>query len=46
MTDETRQWFVDHEDGNVEVLPLDHPYTVVLAPAKARCVLYTGIFGR
>lgn len=41
MTDETRQWFADHEDGNFAVPLLDHPYAVVLAPAKARCVLYT-----
>ncbi len=41
MRDEIRKWFLDHEDGDFAILPQDHPYTVVPAPARSQCVLYT-----
>ena len=41
MRDEIRKWFLDHEDGDFAILPQDHPYAVVPAPARSQCVLYT-----
>jgi hypothetical protein len=40
MTDEIRQWFVEHEDGEFVVSPLGAAWRVVFPSAVSRTVIY------